>query len=62
MTVKQVIFERRLAVVAVRLVLGSNSGHFGAIFDEWRGRNVVFFDEPNGSVKRVFIGRAKKKI
>ena len=39
MTVKLVIFERRLAVVAMRLVLGSNSGHFGVIFDEWRGRN-----------------------
>ena len=28
-----------LAVVAMRLVLGSNSGHFGVIFDEWRSRN-----------------------
>ena len=31
-----------LAVVAMRLVLGSNSGHLGVIFDEWRGRNRAF--------------------
>ena len=29
-----------LAVVAMRLVLGSNSDHFGIIFDDWRGRNA----------------------
>ena len=29
-----------LAVVAMRLVLGSNSGHLGVIFDDWRGRNA----------------------
>ena len=28
-----------LAVVAMRLVLGSNSGHFGIQFDDWRGKN-----------------------
>ena len=41
------VFRRRfigvlfctLAVVAMRLVLGSNSGHFGVQFDDWRGKN-----------------------
>ena len=28
-----------LAVVAMRLVLGSNSAHFGVQFDDWRGQN-----------------------
>ena len=28
-----------LAVVAMRLVLGSSSGHFGVKFDDWRGKN-----------------------
>ena len=42
-----------LAVVAMRLVLGSNSGHFGVVFDDWRGRNADFADEPNGSIKIV---------
>ena len=28
-----------LAVVAMRLVLGSNSAHFGVQFDDWRGKN-----------------------
>ena len=28
-----------LAVVAMRLVLGSNSGHFWVQFDDWRGKN-----------------------
>ena len=28
-----------LAVVAMRLVWGSNSGHFGVQFDHWRGKN-----------------------
>ncbi len=27
-------------VAAMRVVLGSNSGHFGVIFDDWRGRNA----------------------
>ena len=26
-------------VVAMRLVLGSNTGHFGIQFDDWRGKN-----------------------
>ena len=28
-----------LAVVAMRLVWGSNSAHFGVQFDDWRGKN-----------------------
>ena len=28
-----------LAVVAMRLVLGSNLGHFGVKFGHWRGKN-----------------------